>query len=798
MPELLLEIFSEEIPARMQARAAADLERLLAERLAANGLTPKSARTFAGPRRLTAVLDGLPARSADVREEKKGPRTDAPKPAIDGFLRSASLKSVDECEVREDRKGAYYVAVIARAGRATSDLVAEAVPPLMRDFPWPKSMRSGAGAFRWVRPIHRILCVFDGAVVPFEVEGVASGDLTEGHRLRGRGPFRVRSFADYKGALQGEGGIVLDAARRRELILEDAKKLCAAEGLELVEDAGLLEEIAGLVEHPVVLLGRMDPSFLDLPPEVIRLTMRTHQKYFAVHDPKAVGLAPRFVVVANQAASDGGAAIAAGNARVLSARLNDARYFWDNDRKKPLAEMAKGLKDIVFHQKLGSVADKVERVAALARELARAVGADPDLAERAARLAKADLVSGMVGEFPELQGVMGRCYALMEAGLDPLAAFTSPPPLRGRGWGEGAESAGGPSPDERPSISAPHPLPPPRKGEGEALSPEAARALADAIRDHYKPQGPSDSVPSEPTAIAVALADKLDTLVGFWAIDEKPTGSKDPYALRRAALGVIRTLLANRLSISLKVVAAAAYLRALVAGTHHEIADLNRKIAGVFGRLAKVSSDSEFRQLLQLAGESEGQSSDEELGARNRAALAAAVEDLLSFFADRLKVHLRDEGHRHDLVDAVFALGEDDLVLIVKRVEALGRFLDTEDGAQLLAAQRRANNIVRDEEKKDGTSYAGEPDPALLREREEKALHAGLLAAQPKAAAAIKAEDFEAAMAALAPLRPAVDAFFDKVMVNAPDGDLRKNRLKLLSRFRDALAGVADFSKIAG
>jgi glycyl-tRNA synthetase beta chain len=724
MPELLLEIFSEEIPARMQARAAADLERLLGERLGAQGLKAEKTRTFAGPRRLVAVLDGLPVRSADVSEEKKGPRTDAPKQAIDGFLKSAGLTDVKQCEVREDRKGAFYIAKIERKGFETAAVVADVVPALLKDFPWPKSMRWGAGSFRWVRPIHRILCVFDGKVLPFEVGGIKSGDETEGHRLLGRGPFKATSFREYQAALEGEGKIVLDAAVRRERILADAKAVCAKEGLELVEDQGLLDEVSGLAEHPVVLLGKMDPSFLDLPPEVIRLTMRTHQKYFAVHDPKSGGLAPRFVAVANQAAPDGGEAIAAGNARVLSARLNDARYFWDNDRKKPLAEMAKGLGEIVFHAKLGTVAGKVERVAALARELAPKVGAKPDLAERAARLAKADLVSGMVGEFPELQGVMGRYYARQQ---------------------------------KEPAV------------------------LADAIRDHYKPLGPSDVAPSEPTAIAVALADKLDTLVGFWAIDEKPTGSKDPYALRRAALGVIRIMLARGVRLSLFK----------TAGGHtdsHQFEEIARS--------GKVMSGVLLHHLLRPIHDVRS------IGGRDldqTAAVAAPLlGDLLSFFADRLKVHLRDEGHRHDLVDAVFALGEDDLVLIVKRVEALGRFLDMDDGKQLLAAYRRAVNILRDEEKKDGRSYAGKPQEALLLEPEEQKLHAKLIEAKPKVKTAIAAEDFAAAMAALAPLRPVIDAFFDKVMVNASDPTLRQNRLMLLSQFRDALSGVADFSKISG
>lgn len=723
MPELLLELFCEEIPARMQARGGADLERLLTDRLGAAGLEPESVKVFAGPRRLAAAVEGLAANSPDVREERKGPRVDAPPKAIEGFLRGAGLDSVEQCETREDKKGAHFVAVIETPGRPTADIIAEAIPDLVRHFPWPKSQRWGAGSLRWVRPLHRVLCVFDGEVVPFEIDGIASGDATEGHRLMGRGPFQARSFADYAAALRDSGHVVLDAVERKANIAEEARRLCAEAKLELVEDEGLLDEVTGLVEWPVPLLGDMDPSFLDLPPEVIRLTMRTHQKYFAVRDPKNDALAPRFVVVANQTAPDGGAAIAAGNARVLSARLNDARYFWDNDRKVPLEHMAKGLAEIVFHQKLGTVADKVDRIAVFARELAGATGADPDLAERAARLAKADLVSEMVYEFPELQGVMGRYYALEH---------------------------------------------------------EDAR-VADAIRDHYRPQGPADAVPMEPVAAAVALADKLDTLVGFWAIDEKPTGSKDPYALRRAALGVIRILLATQTRLSL--------YRATKG--HSEAAQFEE-----VSRSGAFMSGALLHHLLRPVHDVRciGGVDLDVMAARSHEVLS----DLLAFFADRLKVHLREEGHRHDLVDAVFALGEDDLVLVVKRVEALGRFLDAEDGAELLAAYKRAANILKVEEKRDEASYHGEPDPAKFRESEERALHAGLVAARTHAQSAIKVEAFEEAMAALAPLRSAIDAFFDKVTVNAEDPHLRRNRLLLLSRFRDALSGVADFSKIAG
>jgi len=551
MAELLLELFSEEIPARMQAKAEADLRDAMEKALGEAGLEWKLLAACSGPRRLTVSIDGLSERSADVKEERKGPKVGAPDKAVEGFLRGAGLKDISEAEVRADpKKGDFYVAVIETPGREARDIIAEAVPAIIRGFHWPKSMRWASGDLRWVRPLQRITCVLDGKTVPFDVDGIASGNEVEGHRVHGRGPYTVTGWKDYKHSLEQAGHVKLTRAERREVILAGIKKVCAGAKLEWIEDQGLLEEVTGLAEWPVVVLGDMDPDFLSLPPEVIQLSMRTHQKYFAVNDKKTGKLAPNFIVVANIEAADGGKKIAEGNARVLSARLEDARFFWEKDKATPLEEMAKKLSTIAFKAELGSLGDKVERVAALARELAPKVGADPDLAERAARLAKADLVSEMVGEFPELQGVMGRYYAL-EAG-------------------------------ERASV-------------------------ADAIRDHYKPQGPSDSVPTDPVGIAVALADKLDTLVGFWAIDEKPTGSKDPFALRRAALGVVRIVLENEVRLPL------------------------RSVMGV-------------------------------------------NEDLLSFFADRLKQVLRDQGQRHDLIDAVFALGEDDLVLITKRVEALGGF----------------------------------------------------------------------------------------------------------------------------
>ena len=684
MPNLLLELFSEEIPARMQAKAEADLGKALGDALKTAGLTYSNLQSFSGPRRLTVAVDGLPEKSADVREERKGPKVGAPEQAVAGFMRGAGLTDISEAEVRSDpKKGDFYIAVIEKPGRSASDIIAEAVPAIIRGFHWPKSMRWGTGDLRWVRPLQRILCVLDGAVVPFEVDGLPSSNETEGHRVHGRGPYKVTGLADYKSQLEGAGHVKLAREDRRAIIAEGAAKACKAAGLELVEDEGLLQEVTGLAEWPVPVLGKMDPAFLDLPPEVVRLSMRSHQKYFAVRDPKTGNLAPSFITVANILAADGGAQIAEGNAKVLSARLDDARFFWANDQKTGLEAMLPQLAKIEFKKELGSVADKVERVAALARELAPKVGADPDLAERAARLAKADLVSEMVTEFTDLQGVMGRYYAL-EAGED--------------------------------------------------------ESVANAIADHYQPQGPSNPVPTAPVSIAVALADKLDTLVGFWAIDEKPTGSKDPFALRRAALGVVRIILENGVRINLK--------------------DWLSYKAEDFPRSHKH------------------------------------IPDLLQFFADRLKQYLRDKGERHDLIDAVFALGEDDLVLITKRVSALGNFLDTEDGINLLAGYKRATNILKAETKKTGETYSGEADASKLLEPAEKDLFAALATARKTADTALGAEDFEGAMAALAPLRAPVDLFFDSVTVNADDADVRQNRLRILSSMRDALHRVADFSRI--
>jgi len=688
MPQLLLELFSEEIPARMQAQAARDLERMARERLAAEGLIPEALKTFAGPRRLTLVAEGLPLAQGDRHEERKGPRVGAPDQAMDGFLRSTGLTRDQLVE----RDGVWF-AHIHRQGRPTPEIVAEMVDQIVRNFPWPKSMTWGRGTLRWVRPLKRILCVFGGELVPFAVDGIESGEISEGHRFMGEAkPFRARDFDQYAAGLAGHF-VVLDPEERKARIMDGARTLCFARNLELVEDDGLLEEVAGLAEWPTPVLGDMDPVFLDLPPEVIRTSMRTHQKYFAVRDPATGKLAPHFLTVANIEAPDGGLTIAAGNAKVLSARLSDARFFWDEDRKTKLEDRLEKLKGVTFHAKLGTLYERVERIEALARDVAPLVGADPETAAAAARLSKADLVTGMVGEFPELQGLMGGYYA-REEGLSDI--------------------------------------------------------VADAIRDHYRPQGPADPTPSAPVTVAVALAEKLDTLVGFFAIDEKPTGSRDPYALRRAALGVIRIVLESRTRAALKAVSYA----------HHR----------------------RFSQFNAM-GTTDG--------------VSTATLDLMAFFADRLKVLLRDQGRRHDLVDAVFALGDDDLVRIVARVEALSGFLTTEDGANLLAGYKRAGNILKAEEKK-GPLPVGEAVAMAGALPEEAALIAALAATEPQVAQALKTEDFAAAMRALSGLRAPVDAFFDKVLVNSDVAAERENRLRLLAQVRDAMGRVADFSQVAG
>ena len=780
MPELLLEIFSEEIPARMQQGAARDLERMASERLRAAGLTWEALTTYAGPRRLTLVIDGLPAATPDRNEELKGPKTSAPQQALDGFLRKTGL-SADQLV---ERDGVWF-AQVSQQGRGTPEVVAEMVDAVVRGFPWPKSMRWGTGTLRWVRPIKRILCVFDGAVVPFEIGGasassseaiggIRSDAITEGHRFLGSGaPFAASDFASYRRKLEAEY-VLLDAADRKLRILEQAKAVCAARGLSLVDDDGLLDEVAGLAEWPTPILGDMDPQFLALPPEVVRLSMKVHQKYFAVRDPAREGLAPHFVVVANVEASDGGKALAAGNSRVLSARLNDARFFWEEDQKVGFDAWSKKLEGVTFHAKLGTLAERMERIAALAREIAPLVGADADQAETAARLAKADLASGMVGEFPELQGIMGGYYVRL---LDqpPSSASRPLPP-------EGGE----------PGVlySSPSGGGEPRSGGG-GWTPQVRDAVADAVRDHYKPQGPADTVPTAPVTVAVALADKLDTLVGFFAIDEKPTGSKDPYALRRAALGVIRLVLENEARLPLTEATARQYVRALISMLKWAGDTLGEQT------VAQVR-EAGFDEVLKIDGHIEASISEFQSRLDRGLYPKVSTVDLLAFFADRLKVLLRDQGQRHDLVDAVFALGDDDLVRIVRRVEALSAFLATDDGANLLAGYKRATNILRAEAKK-GELPTGMVQTGLPGQPEaETTLAFAVGAARTAVDIALDGEDFAAAMTALARLRAPVDAFFDGVMVNSEVPAERENRLKLLGQVRDVMGRVADFGQIAG
>ena len=727
MPDLLLELFSEEIPARMQAQAAADLKRLVTDALVERGLTYEGAQGFATPRRLALHVAGLPARQPDTREQRKGPRVGAPEGAIQGFLKSAGLGSIDEARIVEDpKKGNLYAAVIERPGQVTEDVVAALLPGIVRAFPWPKSMRWGRGssrpeALRWVRPLQSILCTFgaeteEPEVVAFSVDGIVAGDVTRGHRFMAPESFRVKRFDDYVPSLE-RANVVLDAGRRADIIRHDARDLAFAQGLEVVDDEALLVEVAGLVEWPVVLMGGFDPAFLAMPAEVIRATIRANQKCFVTRGADGA-LAPNFILVANIVASDGGSAIVAGNERVVRARLSDAKFFWDSDLAVRLEDRVPKLDRIVFHEKLRTQGERVKRIAALARELAPLVGADAAEAERAATLCKADLVSEMVGEFPELQGLMGRYYA----------------------------TAQGESP-----------------------------AVAQAIEDHYKPQGPSDRVPTEPVSVAVALADKLDTLLGFWAIDEKPTGSKDPFALRRAALGVVSILLRNAVRVGLTDI--------LRQPSIDRVATLRkRELDGLSGR-ARV--EKELFQGALPTPEKEG---------------GGNTSSLLFFLADRLKVYLRDKGARHDLIDAVFDLrGQDDFVLIVRRVEALGRFLDTEDGRNLLTGHRRAANILKAEEKRDGAGvFDVAYDPALLELPEELALAGALSRAGAAVAEGVAAEDFEGAMRALAALRPPVDGFFDRVTVNSEVAALRLNRLRLLAALRRTTLGVADFGRIGG
>ncbi|HXV22704.1 MAG TPA: glycine--tRNA ligase subunit beta [Alphaproteobacteria bacterium] len=690
MPELLIELFSEEIPARMQARAAEDFKRLMTEKLRAASLTFTEMRAYVTPRRLTLVVEGLPERQPDVTEERRGPRVGAPAQAIEGFVKASGMATIEEAEQRDAGKGMYYFYVSARQGRPAGEVVSDALAEILRQFPWPKSMRWPGADFEWVRPLHTVLALLDGR--PMAVAGFEPSHRTHGHRFLAPGPIHVEGFADYQEKL-ARAYVLLDPIDRKEHIVDQAELLVRDAGLALKPDPALIEEVAGLVEWPVVLMGHIEERFMALPPEVLTTAMRTQQRYFALHDG-AGRLAPRFLLVANIEPKDGGAAIVAGNERVLRARLADAEFFWNQDRKTPLEDRLPALDEIVFHAKLGSVAEKVARVAALAPEIALKIPeADPKLVARAARLAKADLVTGMVGEFPELQGVMGRYYAL---------------------------------------------------ASGEP------QTVAEAIAEHYAPQGPNDRCPTAPISVAVALADKIDTLVGFFAIGERPTGSKDPFALRRAALGSIRLIVENGLRLNLTECVRSA------------------------GRL--------------LAGTQAGP---------ERPGVASG--ELLEFLADRLKVHLRERGVRHDLIAAVFALGgEDDLVRLLARVEALQRLLGSEDGVNLLVAFRRAANILKIEEQRDSLRYQPQPEPSLLRLPEEKALYASLVETQETIDMALAAERYEEVMRLLARLRPTVDAFFDKVTVNAPEPELRANRLRLLAAIPATLGRVADFSRIEG
>jgi glycyl-tRNA synthetase beta chain len=698
MPDLLLELFSEEIPARMQAKAADDLRRMVTDKLVAEGLVYEGAKAFATPRRLALTVHGIPARQPDLKTERRGPKMGAPDAAVQGFLKATGLKSLDEAKIQRDPKGDFYIALIEKPGSAAIDVIAEILPVIIRTFPWPKSMRWGersakSGSLSWVRPLHSIIATFgpeteEPDVVKFSVDGIETGQTTFGHRFMAPAAISVRRFEDYEAKLKA-AKVVLDPQARKDIILADAKQLAFAQGFELVEDPVLPDEVAGLVEWPVALMGSFDEEFLTIPGEVIRATIRNNQKCFVVSDPKTGKLTNKFILTANIEATDGGKTIIGGNERVIRARLSDAKFFYETDLKTKLEARLPKFEQIVFHEKLGTQAERIKRIERLVGEVAALVGADVEKTKRAAHLAKADLLTEVVGEFPELQGLMGKYYAL---------------------------------------------------AQGEDAS------VAAASEEHYKPQGPADRTPTDLVSVAVALADKIDTLVGFWAIDEKPTGSKDPYALRRAALGVIRLIVENALRLPVLKAAKSA-------------------MAGL-----SIKADAE-----------------------------KLSNDLLAFFADRLKGQLRDQGARHDLVDAVFSLGgQDDLLLVVRRVEALGKFLDTDDGKNLLAGTKRASNILAIEEKKDKRAFDGAPDAELYKLPEEKALAKAIDQVKREAGAAVAKEDFATAMGAMAKLRPAVDAFFDKVKVNDDEPKVRENRLKLLNEIRAATRAVADFSKIEG
>ncbi|MBO0132556.1 glycine--tRNA ligase subunit beta [Agrobacterium burrii] len=811
MPDLLLELRSEEIPARMQRKAAGDLKKLVTDALVERGLTYEGAREYWTPRRLTLDIRGLNARSADVREEKKGPRTDANEKAIEGFLRGAGLNDISEAQVVSDpKKGDFYVAIINKPGRPAEEIIAEVMPGIIRSFPWPKSMRSGPASMpkgssyagiegkgseslRWVRPLQSIVCLFgpehdETQVIPFVIDGIVAGNVTYGHRFHAPGPITVRRFEDYVSSLE-KAKVILDAERRKDIILHDAKDLAFANGLDLVEDEGLLEEVSGLVEWPQVLMGTFEEDYLQIPAEIIRLTIKTNQKCFVTRNQGAEeGLSNRFILISNIEASDGGKEIIHGNGKVVRARLSDARHFWNRDQgdlpdletlkdsaakfdldlKKPLDQrMAKlDALNVTFHAKLGTQGERVARIRELAKALAPVVGADANLVDRAVVLAKADLRTEAVGEFPELQGLMGRKYAALQ-------------------------------------------------GENESV--------AAAIEDHYKPQGPSDRLPADKVAITVALADKLDTLVGFWAIDEKPTGSKDPFALRRAALGVVRVILERNVRSKLSGIVAGAYLRVLlgkqVGGQkvyyREQEANDNGVLAFVtithqfhehmWERVEKgvvdVSQPFWVTQEIDAQQTEHGVTFTDSLAQKNVVQtfppLAEITTDLISFFHDRLKVYLRDLGARYDLIDAVLTPESDDLLMIARRVEALTAFITGEDGRNLLAGAKRATQLLAAEEKK-GTVVADGVSEELLKLDAEKALYAAIKTASADAAKAVEGEDFRSAMQALSTLRAPVDKFFEDVLVNDEDAAIRANRLALLKAIREATGTVADFSKITG
>jgi glycyl-tRNA synthetase beta chain len=759
MPDVLIELFSEEIPARMQARAREDLRRLVTDGLVEAGLTYAAAGGHSTPRRLVLTIEGLTAQSAAVREERKGPRVDAPVAAVEGFLRSTGLTR-DRLVVRAEKGAEVYFAVLEKPGRAAGVILAEVLEGAIRGFPWPKSMRWGTGSLRWVRPLQSILCLMSdeagAVVVPLTVDGIVAGNTTGGHRFMAPARFAVSGFEDYAAKLR-RAFVMLDAGEREAAIWHDATTLAFARGLEVVPDAGLLAEVAGLVEWPVVLMGAIGEGFLGLPAEVLQTSMREHQKFFSVKNPKT-GRIEGFVTVANRETADHGATILAGNRKVLSARLSDARFFWENDlrvAKAGMGEWAEGLKAVTFHNKLGSQAERIERIAALAREIAPLVGADAEDAAQAARLAKLDLRSAMVGEFPELQGVMGRYY-VMEA----LSAAAPRPPGQGPDY-EGALVDRGPG-----------------------LAPGREQAIANAARDHWRPKGEGDDVPSEPLSVAVALADKIDTLTGFWAIDEKPTGSKDPFALRRAALGVIRLVVGNGVRMPFRE------KTNVWLPTVWHLSQIDSRAKAVAAALIASSSDHNLKLSFQSG------SRPNEV---DKLFLKDAIESLLAFLHDRLKVYLRDQGIRHDIIDACLAMpGNDDLTLLVKRATALAATLKTEDGANLIQGFKRANNILTQAEAKDGVEYSYGADIKFAENDAERALFAALDAAEAVIAPAMVAEHFGAAMTAMAGLRGPIDAFFDAVQVNADSPMVRRNRLNLLHRIRAVCGQVADLTKLEG